>query len=125
MIVELPWPAALLSSNARPHHMAKARAVKTARTLAWWRCRAERIPALPAQTLPVTITFHPPDNRRRDRHNCQDQVKAYIDGIAEAVGIDDFHWRIDWAWGDNAPSGKVVFTLRPIAVNVPFRGTIG
>ena len=45
--------------------------------------------------------------------------------IAEAVGIDDFHWRIDWAWGDNAPSGKVVFTLRPIAVNVPFRGTIG
>lgn len=124
--VILPWPSPLLSSNSRAHYMAKANAIKDARHIAWWRTRAvTRV--LPPQILPVTITFHPPGRRRRDRHNCQISMKAAIDGIAEAVGIDDFHWRIDWAWDDSAPDGKgrVTFDLRPIVQDVPFRGTIG
>jgi crossover junction endodeoxyribonuclease RusA len=124
--IELPWPSPLLSSNARVHYMARATATKDAKHVAWWRTRAVT-GTLPAQTLPVTITFHPPNNRRRDRHNCQDMVKAAIDGVAQAIGIDDFHWRIDWAWDDTPPDGKgkVVFTLRPLVVNVPLIGRIG
>lgn len=38
----------------------------------------------------VKVTFHVPDNRRRDPHNCAPTVKALIDGL-----VDAGFWRDD------------------------------
>lgn len=37
----------------------------------------------------VTLTFYPPDKRRRDLDGCISACKAYLDGLADALGVDD------------------------------------
>lgn len=39
--------------------------------------------------VPVRITFDLPDRRRRDRDNLVAAMKCSLDGVAEALGIDD------------------------------------
>jgi crossover junction endodeoxyribonuclease RusA len=39
--------------------------------------------------LAVTITFVQPDKRRRDRDNLLSACKPSLDGLAEAIGVDD------------------------------------
>lgn len=43
----------------------------------------------PGARYRVVMTFHPPDNRRRDVSNLHAAMKAALDGIADAMGIDD------------------------------------
>lgn len=44
----------------------------------------------PAQgDVAVTITFIQPDRRRRDRDNLLAALKWGLDGVAEAIGVDD------------------------------------
>lgn len=43
--------------------------------------------------LPMRITFAAPDNRARDIDNLHACIKPQIDGIAQALGIDDKHFR--------------------------------
>lgn len=122
--ITLAWPDIRLSQNGRGHHMALARLVKHNRAVAGWIAKAAGCRVLPPQILPVTITYHPPNNRR-DRQNVEATMKAAIDGIAEVIGINDGKWRISHVWGDyDKPNGKVVVTLHPIAVNVELRGVI-
>lgn len=37
----------------------------------------------------ISMTFHAPDNRRRDVSNLHAAMKAALDGIANAMGVDD------------------------------------
>lgn len=37
----------------------------------------------------VSLTFHPADKRRRDLDGCIASCKAYLDGLADALGVDD------------------------------------
>ena len=37
----------------------------------------------------VSMVFYPPDGRRRDVSNLHAAMKAALDGIAEAMGVDD------------------------------------
>ena len=41
----------------------------------------------------IEMMFHPADKRRRDVSNLHAAMKAALDGIAEAMGIDDSHFR--------------------------------
>lgn len=85
--IVLPWPHKSLSPNARVHHMAKAREVKKHRQWARWATPARL--QVEADRLAVTVTFNPPSNRRRDSDNLIASCKAYLDGIADSLGIDD------------------------------------
>ena len=42
----------------------------------------------------VRLTFYPPDKRRRDVDGCLSASKAYLDGIADAIGADDSRFAI-------------------------------
>lgn len=87
----LPWPSRQLRPNARVHWAQKARATKhdrhTADVLALSAGWARQ--PLPDGQLFLWIDFFPPDKRKRDTDNLVANIKAYIDGIADAVGVND------------------------------------
>jgi hypothetical protein len=54
------------------------------------------------------------------------RMKAYIDGIADAMGCDDRRFRVDFpsVWAGKTERGEVVFRVcHPISA-VPYRGII-
>jgi hypothetical protein len=52
---------------------------------AWWIRHAR---------LRVSIIARPKDNRARDEDNLQASLKAALDGVAAALGVDDSRFRI-------------------------------
>ena len=83
MVIVLPLPPRELSPNARPHYMAKARAVKCYRETAYLSSLAER-PFRPLHAARVTARFFFRTRRRRDRDNLLASLKPAFDGIADA-----------------------------------------
>lgn len=117
MIIALPWPSRTLSPNARKHWRSRSAAVKCARRAGFYATKAARI-AIAAGDVPVTLamTFHPPDNRARDLDNAFASCKALIDGIADALGVDDRAFRYRLAWGAPERGGCVRVTVNePLA----------
>lgn len=87
----LPWPAVALTPHARGHWRPKAKATKAARAEAHWLAKAAGVKPNPNAVL--RVTYHPP-NLRSDVQNQHGRCKAYIDGIADAMGVDDKHFRV-------------------------------
>lgn len=87
----LPWPDKALSPNARVHWGERGRAARAARehghlaaVEAGW-----HVAEIPAGRLHLWVTFHPPTRRRPDDDNMLARFKAWRDGLADALGIDD------------------------------------
>lgn len=92
--IRLSWPDKSLSSNARVHWAAKARATKQARAIAHYTLiesipRAARADFYQWAAYRLRFQFHPPDRRKRDLHNMPSAMKAVIDGIADGLRVDD------------------------------------
>jgi crossover junction endodeoxyribonuclease RusA len=87
--VRLPWPHAALSPNSRIHHMVRARKAKSAKISAWSLAYEAGVRRQDATPRTLTFSFHPPTRRRMDLDNVIASCKAYIDGLACALGIDD------------------------------------
>ena len=52
--------------------------------------------------IPLSLLFLTPDNRKRDADNMLAASKALLDGMAQALGIDDSRFRpvlVDWCKG--------------------------
>lgn len=98
MTIVLPVPDRKLSPNGRSHWAGKSRLTKNARKLA----KLLTLDALGrhyhAQGLPVpafvgyTLAHYFPTAAYRDDDNADAACKAYRDGIADALGIDDRHF---------------------------------
>jgi crossover junction endodeoxyribonuclease RusA len=91
LTIKLPWPPADLSPNARHGHWgSRQRAVKAYRhacrlaTLEATRCQPAR-----AEPLVAVLLFHPPGGMQHDRDNLQGRMKAGLDGVADALQIND------------------------------------
>ena len=113
-IIELPWPDKVLSPNARVHFRAKAHAAKHYREQAHWLTVAARIPQQPSEGgIALRFDFHPPDNRRRDLDNMLASIKSAIDGIADALEVND--QRFGFWLSREAPikGGKIIVRLEP------------
>jgi crossover junction endodeoxyribonuclease RusA len=107
----LPYPDRDLNPNSRIHWATKARVTKAARHEAGWAVR-RLLKAKPDwQRASVSLTFCPPDERRRDLQNCIGSAKALIDGIADALGIDDSRFDVRYAFGPVTKGGAVVVTI--------------
>lgn len=90
--VVLPWPPKDLSPNARVHWTKRSKAAKVYRTECGWHVRAAGPKPKLAPSGPITldIEFVEPDKRyRRDLDNMLASIKAGIDGIADALGVND------------------------------------
>jgi hypothetical protein len=89
----LPWPHRDLHPNSRGHWSKRAKAAKSARLQAWAIARqawsATEIAALPEGRLHIWIDGYPTDRRRRDADGLLSSMKPWLDGIADALGVDD------------------------------------
>jgi crossover junction endodeoxyribonuclease RusA len=94
--ITLPWPPKELSPNARLHWAAKNKHRKRYREVCAWQAVADGVRPNVAYTGPlrVEIEFIPPDRRARDMDNMLASIKAGLDGVADALGVDDKHWRL-------------------------------
>ena len=115
MLILLPWPDPRLSPNARVHWRAKAAPKKNARTDAVMATYAalgtglrEARQALSGSgPIGLTIRFVPPDARRRDRDNMQASIKHHLDGIAQALAVDDYRFRPTYDFAEPEAPGRV------------------
>jgi crossover junction endodeoxyribonuclease RusA len=98
IVVSLPFPDARLNPNrSKGMHWAATSALrKKARTDAWMLTRAAASATSwfgterrKADTVPLTITFIQPDRRHRDRDNLLAASKPALDGVADALEIND------------------------------------
>lgn len=113
--VETGWPKRVLSPNGRAHHYAKAKAKRIAKSEAFLATASVVLPSrpsLPPGKLKVTIYAFPAVLRTRDDDNLVASCKAYLDGIAAALNVDDSRFLAPVVeWGDKAPGGRLVFQI--------------
>lgn len=106
-MIALPWPPKELSPNARPHHMQKYKASRRYKSECYILAKGKG-PEVNGN-IPLLIWFHPPTNRFPDLDNCLAAIKAGVDGVAEAWGINDKIFRpITIDFGEPVKGGKVV-----------------
>lgn len=119
MILTLPFPPAILSGHTGGNGMGKWKKieeVKFRRSLAKETAAEEmdvvgyRAPA--DGDICIRITFIPPDNRG-DRVNFAARMKAYIDGIAEAIGVNDKRFLPSYCFRAAQKPGSVVVEVLP------------
>jgi crossover junction endodeoxyribonuclease RusA len=87
--VTLPFPPTALSPNSRMHWSALAK-IKKAYREACWACTLEqnKIPA-PDGGLVLELLFVKPSRRAMDRDNLLARMKSGLDGVADALKIND------------------------------------
>ena len=88
-LIVLPWVDRRLSPNARTHWSVKAKATKVCRKLAYYETKKTGITIDWDGDIHLWIDFYPPDKRSRDDDNLLAAFKAYRDGMADALGVDD------------------------------------
>jgi crossover junction endodeoxyribonuclease RusA len=115
--ITLPWPPKELSPNARVHFQRKASFAKTYREYAYWTAKmdmalAKAVQGIEGEVL-VRIDFHPPDARKRDLDNMLASVKSGLDGMADAIEINDSRFALHLYRQDPVPNGKVVVSIAP------------
>ena len=73
----------------------------------------------------LRITFHPPTRGARDLDNMLAAIKSGLDGISDAIGIDDSRWSMTIQRGDIVKGGAVHVALTPPAPETKFHGSPG
>jgi crossover junction endodeoxyribonuclease RusA len=98
--VVCPLPPKELSPNARCHWRVKhrhsseyRRACRLATRAAEMSLRKYDLSGVDWSHARLQATFFYPDRRRRDRDNSAAMLKYAYDGIAEALGVDDYGFR--------------------------------
>lgn len=88
--VTLPWPPKELSPNSNIHWAKKAKKKKEYRTTCWVLALEAKLVAPAGEgKIPISITFYPPDRRHRDADNMVASIKSGLDGLADALKIND------------------------------------
>lgn len=119
--VVLPWPTKLTpNAKRRQHWRTTQRETKAAKELAWGLALAAGYRYMRGMNTPMTvkITVEPWPGTYPDQDGCIGAVKAYLDGIALALGVDDKLFRLAPIFGDQRNPGQVT-----IEVEVPDPGT--
>lgn len=110
-MIVLDYPPRTLSPNGRAHWRARAAAAKKHREWARLATLAAR-PAVPAEgPIGLLLTFYPGSNRNRDRDNALASAKPALDGIADALGVNDSRFEPRVQWGEPVKSPRVVVTF--------------
>lgn len=93
LTIMLPWiDAKLMPNRKNGHHWGSAQAAKVqARQDGYYAALASLGAAewVSDEKHPIRITYVAPDARKRDLDNLLAASKAFVDGIAQALGMDD------------------------------------
>lgn len=92
--IYLPWPDRRLSPNGRHHWSQVARAKKAAKRSAHYSVLEAGLRKIDADAIAVRVSFFPPDRRTYDDDNLLARMKAALDGISQAIGVDDSKFSI-------------------------------
>ena len=115
MELALPWPSKDLSPNARVNRWRKAEATASARQLAAIRAynAGWKLTQLPAGRLYFWIDcYQAPGKKLPDDDNMVGRCKAYRDGIAQILGIDDGRFvSRPFVHNERRPGGEVVIRI--------------
>lgn len=111
--VEVPYPDGALLQNSRKHWTVKSDATAEARMKARNAANlangTQRWNPVPLEGIMI---IHPPDKRRRDAFNTGAALKPAIDGIFDALGVDDFlvdDWQVKRR--EPVPGGRIVIQI--------------
>ena len=113
MKIHLPYPHKALWPNGRAHWAAKARETKKHHSWAHTATLAvDDRPKVSDDKLTVHITVHgKPTGPLPDEDNVAAAFKAYQDGIASAIGIDDRHFAAPTVSFADTRTGKFVVEI--------------
>ena len=93
IVVQLPYPNKALWPNGRPHWSEKARETKKHREWAFMAAKAAINGAALGNSnerIPIRLTVSCKSRGvEPDKDNCLAASKAYLDGIAAALGVND------------------------------------
>lgn len=115
--ITCPWPPKQLFPNyKRAHHWTRYhKQAKSARTLGWGLTAQEIGPQLRKypvdETLEIRLSFTPPmrAGRPADEDGVKGACKHYLDGISDALGVDDAKFRFaPVVWNPKQDAGSVV-----------------
>lgn len=113
--ISLPWPPTELRPNfKRSNHWSKYQPIVNRYRYA---CKVlgmeQRLHLMdwPEGEINLTYTFHAPKGCRWDRDAREAAFKAGQDGIADAMGVDDRHFRAENIHGEPVKNGAVVVTV--------------
>jgi crossover junction endodeoxyribonuclease RusA len=118
ILIELSWPAKELSPNARVHHMVLHRFKKAAKTEAGWATKyAKPLTWGSDGPFDVLIRAYPPAGKvKPDADNLVASCKAHLDGIADALGVNDNTFNAPSVeWADWTQRGKLVIRISEAA----------
>jgi crossover junction endodeoxyribonuclease RusA len=94
-MIELPWPHKILWPNGSVgNRFVKSGQTKKHKEWAFLAALSEGAPYFwnggKNDRIPVLLKFYPkPRGPAPDKDNAQASVKAYLDGVAKAMGVDD------------------------------------
>ena len=112
--IALPWPDKALWQNTKPHWSIIAAATKAARLYAWTATLEHGGRHMAFTGRPRLVwTFHPPPRSTADLPNAIAAMKPSIDGIQDAIQIDDRHFlnAFPEEFGESVKGGKVIVTI--------------
>jgi len=116
MEIVLPWPDRVLSPNARIHWATRAKAAKLARKDGYYRAMLSGYTKASFAgydgKLHLWIDFFAKTKNYPDADNCLSSVKAYLDGIADALGVNDRRFvHHPWVKDETHKGGKVCIRI--------------
>lgn len=111
--VTFPWPPRECSPNWRGHWATKAKAVKAYRKTCWVLALKANINLDWCAEIYLHTMFYPPSKRRFDQDNCIAAIKGGLDGLADALDVNDRLFRILPSMGCSRPSGAIHIQIAP------------
>ena len=114
MKIILPWPPKELSPNARLHWAEKAKLVKIWRKVGWTETNISGVKITGTGMIDLHITFNPPDKRRRDMDNMLSSAKSLLDGVADALGVNDGRFQLHLLVGEVVKKGRIVIDIMEV-----------
>lgn len=109
--ITLPWPDKKLSPNARIHWSARAKKSKEQRAASFIKTKEVMGGFKPVikSKVSLKVEFYPPDKRRRDGDNANASMKSAYDGIADALGVDDNLFIINYEMKEQTLNAVIIF----------------
>ncbi len=95
LTITLPWPDASLMPNRKNgrHWTSTSKAKDTARAAGFFATKQVCAGFEAEGNIPLSITFVAPDKRHRDLDNLLACTKSALDGMADALGVNDRQFR--------------------------------